>query len=163
MTYGAQIWGQCTEKIFKLQNRAIRIITFSDFRAEACPLYKSTHTLKLDDQVKLQNCLFVYDSLNKLLPICFDDYFTRIHDVHTNNTISSDLGCLFIPFLTTTRYGLNSITRHCIDNWNFFSKALNTDLTILSRPMLKQMITTYILNQYAPNDENNNQRCDCCK
>ena len=162
MTYGAQIWGQCitthTEKIFKLQNKAIRIITFSNFQAEAGPLCKALHILKLDDQIRLQNCLFVYDCLNKMLPTCFDDYFTKINDIHSNNTISSDLGCLFTPFLSTTRYGLNSITRHCIDDWNFYSKSLNTDLTLLSRPALKQSITKYILNQYAPNDEldNNN-------
>ena len=52
MTYGAQIWGQTTtihnEKITKLQNRAMRIISFSDYRADAEPLYKRNNILKLD-------------------------------------------------------------------------------------------------------------------
>ena len=38
MVYGSQVWGQSitthTEKVFKLQNRAIRIISFADFRAD---------------------------------------------------------------------------------------------------------------------------------
>ena len=159
MVYGSQIWGQSitthNEKIFKLQNKALRIISFSDFRAEANPIYRSKHILKLDDQVKLQNCLFVYDFLNRTLPTCFDDYFSRISDVHSTNTITSTLGCLFTPFLSTTRYGLHSITRHCIDDWNFFSKTLNSDLSLLSRPILKQKISLYILNSYDPTYNNN--------
>ena len=139
MTYGAQVWGQNitthTEKIFKLQNRAVRIISFSDYRAEANPIYNKTSILKLDDQVRVQNCLFVFDFLHQTSPVCFNDYFTRIADVHTNNTISADLGFLFTPYLSTTRYGLNSITRHCIDDWNYFSKSLNTDLSTLNRPL----------------------------
>ena len=43
LIYGCQIWGQCTnvfnKKVFKLQNRALRIISFSDFRADSNPLY----------------------------------------------------------------------------------------------------------------------------
>ena len=42
MTYGAQIWGQTitthNEKILKLQNRAMRIISFSHYQADAEPL-----------------------------------------------------------------------------------------------------------------------------
>ena len=37
LIYGCQIWGQCTnvfnEKVFRLQNRAVRIISFSNFQA----------------------------------------------------------------------------------------------------------------------------------
>ena len=74
MIYGSQTWGQSidthTEKVFKLQNRAIRTITFSDFNADPDPLYKLL--LKLEDLITLQNVLFVYDHLKKTLPACFD-------------------------------------------------------------------------------------------
>ena len=53
MIYGCQIWGQInnthTEKIFKLQNRALRIIQFSGLQDEVDPLYKTMKILKLDD------------------------------------------------------------------------------------------------------------------
>ena len=68
MTYGSQVWGQTitthTEKVFKLQNRAIRIISFADFRDAVNPLYARNSILKLDDQITLQNCLFVFDFLH---------------------------------------------------------------------------------------------------
>ena len=67
MIYGSQVWGQDinthTEKVFKLQNRAIRTISFSDFHADPNPTYKSLKILKLEDSIILQNVLFVYDFL----------------------------------------------------------------------------------------------------
>ena len=44
LAYGCQMWGQSinifTKKVFKLQNRAMRILSFADFDANADPLYK---------------------------------------------------------------------------------------------------------------------------
>ena len=72
MIYGSQTWGQSidthTEKVFKLQNRAIRTITFSDFHADPDPIYKFLKILKLEDLITLQNVLFVYDHLKKNTP-----------------------------------------------------------------------------------------------
>ena len=116
MIYGSQVWGQSrtthTEKIFKLQNRAMRIISFADFRAEENPLYAKNSVLKLEDQIKLQNCLFVFDFLCKRLPECFDNYFKKLDEIYSEeiSTINSELGCLFTPYMSTVKYGLQSIT-----------------------------------------------------
>ena len=72
--------------------------------------------LKLNDTIALQNCLFVKDFFNNKLPICFNSYFQSI------STKSSERGCIHIPFFATTKYGLNSFTRKCIDSWNFFTE-----------------------------------------
>ena len=167
MMYGAQVWGQSitthTEKVFKLQNRAMRIINFSDFWAEADPLYKNNKILKLDDYIKMQNCLFVHDFLHKNLPECFDDYFQKLEDVYTDdtNTINSELGCLYTPYKSTEKYGICSITRKCIDSWNFFTKELKTDLSKLSRPVLKSKINKYYNNDSdAPICDANNNNYD---
>ena len=78
MIYGSQIWGQNidthTEKVFKLQNRAVRTISFSDFHADPNPIFKAVKILKLEDLITLQNILFVYDFLKTTLPTCFDSY-----------------------------------------------------------------------------------------
>ena len=54
LSYGCQIWGQhintFNQKVF-LQNRAIRIISFSDFDATSNPLYANLKILKLKDQI----------------------------------------------------------------------------------------------------------------
>ena len=62
LVYGCQIWGQSinifTKKVFKLQNRAMRILSSADFHANADPLYKMSNILKLNDIIALQNCIF---------------------------------------------------------------------------------------------------------
>ena len=50
-----------TKKVFKLQNRAMRILSFADIYANADPLYKMFNILKLNDNIALQNCLFIQD------------------------------------------------------------------------------------------------------
>ena len=56
----------------------MRIISFSNYNADSNPLYASHKILKLSDQIALQNCLFVHDSLKGMLPICFNEYRVRI-------------------------------------------------------------------------------------
>ena len=126
LVYGCQIFGQSinifTKKVLKLQNRAMRILSFSDFYANADPLYKMFNILKLSDIIALQNCIFVQDVFNNKLPICFNPYFQSISNIHSIDTKSSEFGCIHIPLFATTKYGLNSFTRKCIDSWNLFSK-----------------------------------------
>ena len=55
-------------KIFKVQNRAIRIINFEDNDVDTNLLYKSNEILILEDLIKLQNILHVHDYLNNSLP-----------------------------------------------------------------------------------------------
>ena len=167
MTYGCQVWGQSitnhTEKVFKLQSRAMRIITFSDLQADPGPLYDTNNILRLDDNIKLQNCLFVHDFLTKNLPESFNGYFQKLDEIYTENTpntISHELGCLFTPYKSTARYGLCSITRKCIDSWNFFTKKLKTDLSKLSRSNLKTKILRYYNCDNNKNNNNNNINID---
>ena len=153
MIYGCQVWGQGygshIENIFKLQKKALRIINFEDFRAHTNPLYKDNKILELQDFIKLQNCLFIYDYLNGSLADCFEDYHFRLNSMYFNvKTTNSNLGCLFNPSKKTTKYGLNSITQKSIYSWNYSTKHLKTDLTNMSRHKLKTTLTKHFLNQY---------------
>ena len=153
LTYGCQVWGQITtsfnQNIFKLQNRAIRIITFADFRADTSPLFHSLKILKLRDHITKQNCMFVHDSLNNISPNCFRTYFKHTRDIHSRNTISANLGCLYIPSSGTIRYGLYSITNKCIANWNAFTKTSKVDLLTFSKISLSVKLTQHLLESYV--------------
>ena len=84
ISYGTQIWGQQItpiEKICKLLNRALRIINFEDFLADPNPLFKRCYILKVQDMVKIENVLHVYDYINDSLPKCFQDDFSQLRDV----------------------------------------------------------------------------------
>ena len=67
MIFGSQVCGQSknvfNEKVHKLQNKAMRIITFADFQASSDPIFKYLKILKLQDFITLQNCLFVHDTI----------------------------------------------------------------------------------------------------
>ena len=111
----------------------MRILSYADFYANADSLYKMFNILKLNDNIALQNCIFVQDFFNNKLPICFNSYFQSISDIHSVNTKRSELGCIHIPFFATTKYGLNSFTRKCIDSWNLFTKIFDCNLSALNR------------------------------
>ena len=115
----------------------MRIISFSDFHADAYPIYKELKILRLDF-ISLQNNIFVHDLLKKKLPKCFDSYFHTIEEVHSIGTKNAKLGCLFIPFVSTSKYGLNSITIQSILSWNTLCKALNCNLAAFSRSVAKK-------------------------
>ena len=154
LIYASQIWGQVTnshnQKIFKLQNRSVRIISFSDFRASVNPIYSSLNILKLRDQIVLQNCLFVHDSLNNIAPSCFSTYFRHTRNAHSLNTRQATLGCLYPSNYSTFRYGIFSITNRCISHWNALCKSLNTDLLTLTRHQLKITVSKHLKGSYQP-------------
>ena len=78
LIYGCQIWGQYTNifnrRVFKLQNRALRIISFANFCADSTPLYHKLNIIALSDHITIQICLFVHDTLKRISPDCFHDY-----------------------------------------------------------------------------------------
>ena len=125
----------------------MRIISRAGFNAHTTPLFKSLKILKVYYQITLLNCLFVHDYLNGKLPKSFDNTFTKLSDVpalvgSNNNvvsTINSDLGCLLLPHVSSSTYGLNSINRNSIVKWNAYVKLFNKDnLVNLSKYVLKK-------------------------
>ena len=79
MTYGSIIWGQIqnsnTKRISTLQNKAVKIINFASYRHSANPLYEKSKILKFEDDVKIQNVLYVHDSLKGSLPSVHNNIF----------------------------------------------------------------------------------------
>ena len=63
LRYGCQIWAlentTQVKRIENLQNRAMRIINFEEYRAPSDPIYFEHQLLKLGDMVRLNNCLLV--------------------------------------------------------------------------------------------------------
>ena len=166
LMYGCQIWTQkllsVTEKISILQKNAVRIMTFSDFRAHSEPLFKQLDILKFTDNIVLQNCLFVFDYFKGNLPNSFDNnIFTRVDSSHSTETRSADLGMLSIPRYQGTSYGLKSIYKSCINSWNLLTKEIAKSikksktkdtkidlLNMFSRNRLKTTISKYLLSLY---------------
>ena len=92
LNYASQIWGlsdtNYTDKIFKIQKNAVRIMTRARFNAHSSPIFKTLEILKIQDQITLLNFFFVHDSLNGKLPKSFANTFLKLSDVRSNgNTV----------------------------------------------------------------------------
>ena len=146
LMYGCQIWAQnlcsVTHKISTLQSE---------------PLFNKLEILKFKDNIVLQNCLFVYDYLKENLPNSFTNTFKRVDDTYPIITRSAVTDQLVGPSYNTTRYGLNSIYKKCIDSWNMITSEINKSKKIVgkshlfkmySRNELKTTLTKHLLSVY---------------
>ena len=152
MTYGCQVWGQKSnsthvKQISNLQDKAQRIINFKPYRSTRNPLYKESAILKLEDFIKVQNCLLIHDYLHDTLPACFQDYYFK-KNTRQIQTRNSNIGCLFVPSQNTTSYGLNSISHQAILTWNSSTKTHKMDLGGISRYKLKSLLINSMIDNY---------------
>ena len=78
LRYGILGWGtasnQHLSRLRVLQNRAIRFITFSQFRTSAAPLYSLLKILPLNEQFFLQKSIFMHSLHYKNLPFMLSAY-----------------------------------------------------------------------------------------
>ena len=167
LMYGAQVWTpkllSVTKKISTLQNNAMRIMTFSEFRAHSEPLYKQLEILKFCDSISVLNCVFVFDYLHGNLPNSFSETFQRVDNVHNINTRQASAGMLYPPKYNSITYRHKCIYNKCINSWNKITSQINTavkskyinklntpdiDLTNFSKSKLKDKIIEHILSQY---------------
>ena len=79
------------ENLFKLQKKAVRVITWSKWNSHSSPIFKQLNILNLFVINLVQVTCFVYRSLNGQLSPMFKDYFVQNCTVH------------------------NHITRHCLN------------------------------------------------
>ena len=88
-TYGILAWGTNTNQIFKIQKKAIRIITNSKYNAHTNPLFKSLNLLKIQDIYNLNVLKFYFNYRHNLLPRYFNSYNFKyrssIHEHHTRS------------------------------------------------------------------------------
>ena len=145
--YACPVWGQkgnpLCDKLISLQNSAMRIITFSEFRSSAKPHYLNLHILNFRNQVELQNCLLVHSQLNNTIPVPLKNTFTvkkQVHDHGTRNQL-----CLVQQNVRTTRFGLNSIKSQCIYSWNRFVnlRIIKASEWPLSKHSLQKVLKLY--------------------
>ena len=88
LQYGILCWGFHHNKIFKLQKRAVRLITLSKYNAHTDPIFKQLNLLKVQEIFKL-SCLKFYHKLKSLkLPQYFLSTFQTDSNPHQYNTRS---------------------------------------------------------------------------
>ena len=113
LSYYCLVWAQnrvTIQRIVILQKKAVRIINFQPRNSHASPLFKQNFNLKFQDNICLENVLFVSKSLNNLTPSIFSTWFSFSSDQHNYETSRSTQGNLTKLFYKTNRYGKNSLS-----------------------------------------------------
>ena len=95
--YGILNWGFKYNRIFKLQKRAMRIITCSKYNAHTSPIFKSQELLKIEDIFKISLLKFLYKLEKGSLPSYFSGIFITHTADHQHNTRYRDTERLPVP------------------------------------------------------------------
>ena len=91
LNYGNIIWGNTypsrLESIIKLQNKIIRVTSFSDFRDHTRPIFRNLSVLPIDD---LNNEVLLIFFFSKTLPTTFNHFFKSKSTKNRNAQITKE-------------------------------------------------------------------------
>ena len=122
LQYGILVWGltyeSYTNPVFLLQKRVIRAISLEHFTSHSTQIFSDLKILKLKDLFQLKLLSFVYESVLKISPVCFHDFFNTLESVHQYSTRQAEKVNIFLPQKNTTQYGLRSVRYHGAKCWN---------------------------------------------
>ena len=82
LQFGITCWGFESNRLFKSQKRALRIMTNSKYNAHTEPLFKDLKLLKLDGIFDIQCMNFFYKFTNNTLPKYFHSLFRYNRDIY---------------------------------------------------------------------------------
>ena len=126
LDYCSSVWGSCSkslsQKLQKLQNRAARVITFSNYDRNTDELLRMVNWVKLDRQRLVNKSIMMYKIVNNMVPEYLSSHFVLRSDTLTYNLRDSD-GTLAIP-QPRTNYCKRSLSYSGVVLWN--SLPLNT-------------------------------------
>ena len=83
INYGSLLWGQVGESIDKIQKKAIRTITYSNYIAHSEPLLKELNLLKVKDIFQLKILKFLFKLYHNTLPPYFNNYRADLEKIET--------------------------------------------------------------------------------
>ena len=135
------VWGNCaktlSDKLQRLQNRAVRVLTNTCYDADANQLLKELGWDNLETHRQKLKAEMVYKSLNGLAPNYLSSRFIQRSDVITAYNLRDSDGKLAIP-LPRTNYYKNSFGYSGAVLWNSLPSAARqaTSLTSFQRLLI---------------------------
>jgi hypothetical protein len=132
------------DSLFRLQKKALRIITYSKWNSHSAPIFKLIRVLNVYDINKIQMGCFVYKFFNGLLPSLFDNYFVTNCSIHSYNTRYSNNLHLYLPRCRTETRA-NSIRILGVKLWNSIDLAIRQKKSVFS---FKRNYKKYLIDMY---------------
>ena len=147
LTYSLTAWGNTyktsLQPLFILQKKAVRIITFSDYKAHSSALFYRLEILKLFDLIYSDNFLFVYDYYTNNFQ---QPFMTSLKAYMRYISITPDWQArnLTIFLKTRTNYGKFNIRFIGTKMWN----SIQDDLKSKSRTCFKKQLKFSLISSY---------------
>jgi len=133
--YGILCWKAKCSNVFKLQKKAIRIVTGEKYNAHTDPLFKRLRLLKVCDIASIQELKFCFKLENGLLPDYFmTNIFIKNSSVHSRNTRS--MNNLHVPRIK------HEYARQCIQYT--IAVAFNNCPILIKEKIYTHNLTSYI-------------------
>jgi len=153
LNYSCQIWGQNfnhnLERMFILQKRCLRLMTFSDFNAPSSEIFAHLNLLKVSDLIKSRNVSLVHQILNAQCPPRISSIFSLNYYQHDHQTRGNSSHLLSRPLFRTFMYGTNSITYKSIIQWNKLQQLFpDSTLTEFTKSRLNSIYHNLLVSEY---------------
>ena len=151
LQYAILCWGAKTSKLFKLQKRAMRIISCSKYNAHTDPIFKKLKILKVGDIYNQSLMKFYYKFIQRTLPTYFRDiisshthsHLTRGRDdpihTHTNTSFARSSVRNYLPRFLDTAPSLiiDKVKTHSFQGFskyckNYYINSYNDDCNIVN-------------------------------
>ena len=126
-----------------LQKKAIRVITFSDFREHSSPLFHALSIIRLVDLIFFYVAMFMYDFYAAKLPNAFKDLFKKISNGHAFNTRLASRQSYSLPSVRTNYVKFN-LRFTGANIWDTTSD----DKKRMPKHSFKEAIKSNLLNSY---------------
>ncbi len=127
LIYCCQVWGHTYPSHIKIiksvQNRVIRVISFSNIRSHISDIYRELKILQINDLISYYSNIYIYKSLNKLNSFASAKFFT--FSKTSQRTRSSEREPLALP-KCKTNYTQNTIFFKGVQNWNSLNLEIRT-------------------------------------
>ena len=97
--YCLTIWGMShhIDRVQKLQNMALRVISDEPRHTRSLTLYKKFRVMKISDRIDYKMVALTYKAVNGIAPDYMTDMFKPVRDTHTRSTRAAAAGDLAVP------------------------------------------------------------------
>ena len=125
------------------------MIHFKEHNAHTTPLFFKSKIVKLPDEIKIENCLFISNYVNNKLPPIFYSWFIFSSTCHNYETSFAAKGHIKIPTVTTTTYGKGAFISMATKTWNNTQSQIKDPMiNTFSLNKLKIFLFGFYLNLY---------------
>ena len=149
VSYGISIWGlthpSTLDILFKLQKKAIRIITFNDRYTHTNPLFSQLKILKISDILSFQLLSFIYQCQHDPPVSHFENLVIPLENVHNYGTRQATKGNLYLKQIHTTQYGIRSVKYTGSILWNDLPVSIRK---VPSLSIFKKRLKEYFFKSY---------------